>query len=94
MISFLLSIVTKKPHKFTYNVKITDENAERQYRNALQMMRTMNLSVVLSFFFIDAPILFTADGIYKELNGFSFIIMGILPILTVAYYMSKSYKLN
>jgi len=84
----------KKPHKFHYNVTITTENAERQYRNALQMIRVLNLGIVFSFFIIDIPILFTQDGIFEELNGFLFILIGIVPIFIIAYYTSKSYKIN
>jgi len=84
----------KKPHKFHYNVTITTENAERQYRNALQMIRVLNLGIVFSFFIIDIPILFTQDGIFKELNGFLFILIAIVPIFIIAYYTSKSYKIN
>lgn len=84
----------KRPHKFHYNVTITKENAERQYRNALQMIRVLNLGIVFSFFIIDIPILFTQDGIFKELNGFLFILIGIVPIFIIAYFTSKSYKIN
>lgn len=94
IVYLLLLFATKNPHKFHYNVTITEENAERQYRNALQMIRTLSFSIVLSFFIIDAPILFTKDGFSKDLNGFLFILIGILPIFTIAYYMSKSYKIN
>ncbi len=48
---FLLTIISRFPHKFNYTVKITDENAERQYRNSRTLMGwiTLTISVVFSY---------------------------------------------
>lgn len=49
---FLLSILSRSPETFNYAVEITEENAEKQYRNAVRLMRTLKTLIVLIFFFI------------------------------------------
>ena len=48
----LLSVVIKFPHTYNYAAEITEENAEKQYRNAVWLMRVLKVLIVLIFFFI------------------------------------------
>ncbi|MFJ1429220.1 DUF1648 domain-containing protein [Capnocytophaga canimorsus] len=44
-----LTLLNKFPHKFNYLVKITPENAYRQYVNATRMLRALKLVIVIVF---------------------------------------------
>lgn len=44
-----LTLLTKIPHKFNYLVKITPENAYRQYVNATRMLRVLKGCIVMVF---------------------------------------------
>ena len=45
----LISVVIKNPHWFNFPYPITEENAERQYRNSLMMTRVMKCLIQLTF---------------------------------------------
>ena len=42
----LLSILSRYPHKWNYSVPITTENAERQYRIALSLIRWIKTGII------------------------------------------------
>jgi uncharacterized membrane protein len=44
-----LTIFTRYPHNFNYPVKITAENAYRQYANAIMLIRILKLVIVIVF---------------------------------------------
>ncbi len=45
----VLALINLKPHNFNLPVKITQENAERQYRLATKMIRFLKLSMLIVF---------------------------------------------
>lgn len=45
----LISVVNKNPHRFNFPYPITEENAERQYRNSLMMTRVMKCLIQFVF---------------------------------------------
>ncbi len=49
LIFVFLTLLNRHPYTFNYPVKITEENALRQYANATRMMRVLNLSVTFVF---------------------------------------------
>ncbi len=63
-ITFLVRI----PHIFNYPVTITEENAERQYRNAARLMRYMKFIVVFTFLIIQFRTIETAEGVAEGLG--------------------------
>lgn len=87
-----LSVLNKYPHIFNYPSEIIEENAERQYRNATNLIRILNLIIVLVFAYI----------IYETVNARSeksetlgewflptFIIIINIPTL---YFLTKAFK--
>ncbi len=46
---FFLTWINRKPHQFNYPVKITPENAFRQYSNATKLIRFLKLALLLLF---------------------------------------------
>lgn len=53
-----LSLISRYPHLFNYLKEITKENASQQYRNASNLLRKLNLIIVLVFAFL---VYFTLD---------------------------------
>lgn len=49
IITCLLFWLNRKPHIFNYPVEVTDENAEKLYKSATQMLRILNLTVSVIF---------------------------------------------
>lgn len=93
-IYILLSILIKHPETFNYNVKITIENAENQYRNSINLYRILKIIILIVFFLIDLK---TLNSSIKESEnlGFWFILIMLIMIITpIIYYNYKSYKLK
>ncbi len=90
----LLTVVSKYPHTFNYAVKISENNAAKQYEIALDMMAQLKLLIVIFFSYM------TYRTIHIAINGHSG--MGLLPIwilpvvLTIviirSLYLSNVYK--
>lgn len=86
--------LNKFPHIFNYPSEITIENAERQYRIATKLMRTLNMLISASFFYIGYSTIQTAlnkqDGL-----GTLFLPVFLLGIFgTIGSYMYFALKKN
>ena len=58
----LLTILSRFPHIYNYPVRITEENAERQYRIARSLMYWMKAEIVWLFTYIEWQSIQTALG--------------------------------
>ncbi len=86
--------LNKYPHIFNYPKEITEENAKRQYRIATKLIRTLNLLIAASFFYIGYGTIQTSlnkgDGL-----GTYFLPIFITTIFgTIGIYMYSSLKKN
>ena len=52
ILSILLLVMSRFPHLHNYSLKITEENAERQYRLSSKLMRIVNLIISGGFLYI------------------------------------------
>lgn len=52
VITCLLFWLNRKPHIFNYQVEVTDQNAEKLYKSATNMLRILNLAVSVTLFSI------------------------------------------
>lgn len=48
----LMTFISKKPSNFNYPTKVTPENAERKYRDAVAMIRWMKVSILVMFVYM------------------------------------------
>jgi len=83
-----MTIVNKYPHIFNYPVKITEENALRQYTIATRLVRYMKLFVVLTFGFIVFTIIQNAN----ELNTLVLPVALGSTVLLLLYFIIKMYR--
>lgn len=80
----------KYPHSFNYMVRITPENAARQYRLALRMIRMINLVILVEFIGI-LIMTYYEKALHVQMNiGMIVIAVMILGFLPVGYYLWKS----
>jgi len=90
----ILTFIVKNPETFNYSVKITEQNAESQYRNSIRMMRIIKIILVVIFFLIDYK---TMETSLKKSEGlghwFLPFILGMV-FLPIIYFAYKSYKLK
>jgi len=83
----LFRILYNYPHKFNYIVKITNENAEKQYRIAIKIMRIILMNVTLLFGLIIVKIV---DGAYQKSSTLDwwFIPLLLFCVITPMFYMA------
>lgn len=71
-----LSILNRYPEIFNYPVKITPENAERQYKLATRLIRYVNLSMALMFLLI--TLMQVKSAAVQSTKGFEFVLPLVL----------------
>lgn len=88
----LLTVLNRWPHIFNYPVRITEENAEQQYRLATRLIRILKVAVLLLFAFITWGIIKGASAEKPNLDaGFMWVITGSLAGIT-GWYMFTAYR--
>lgn len=79
-IYFLFTFLNRRPNTFNYPVQITDENRDRQYRLAREMMSFLKVSIIYCFLYITWRTVLTARG---EAEGLGSLFLPIFLALTV-----------
>lgn len=81
---FVILLLGRYPHLFNYPVTITKENAEKQYKNGLRMMRYLKFFITATFLIIEYQTIQTAIGRSEGLGAWFFpLILGfiIIPVI-------------
>ncbi len=92
LIYIMLTVMNKFPHVFNYPVKITEENAPRQYRYATRMVRYMKFAMSVIFativIYITGLVRGEGPGPYRWLIPVS----AALVFLPVIFYTVKMFR--
>jgi uncharacterized membrane protein len=87
-----LTALNNYPHIFNYPVAITEQNAERQYANAVRMIRTLKLIIVMVFSILVLLIYHSAINDNGSLGiWFLPVILGFI-LIPLAYFVYKAVK--
>ncbi|GAA5219590.1 DUF1648 domain-containing protein [Membranihabitans marinus] len=90
LITYLgLRILILFPHKFNYWVTITKDNAYYQYKNAIRMLRILNVIILTSLTYLNYMIIRVALG-FREDIGFSFILTMIIISFGVIFTFQRA----
>lgn len=92
LLFIVLSVVQQRPHTFNYLTEITPENAEKQYTNAVRMMRFLKVGLVVVFIFIEVLTYKTAIGSGGDLGVWIVPITLVLTFAPLLYFLIKSSK--
>lgn len=88
----VFTILVKFPHTYNYVVKISEKNAERQYRLATRLMRLIKNEIIAICTFIQISILTAVKSGTFNL-GMTFVPIIIVIIFgTIGYYIVASIK--
>lgn len=88
----LLWGISKVPHTFNYTVKITPENAAKQYGWSVKLMRVLAAIIGLGLVFIVWEIIKSALGQNDGLNPFFLPIFLAAVFGSIGYFLGKSMK--
>ncbi|HLV45450.1 MAG TPA: DUF1648 domain-containing protein [Flavobacterium sp.] len=94
LLFLLLSVVIKFPHTYSYAVEITEENAEKQYKNAVWLMRMLKVLITLIFFFIAYQTIQVALEKAFGLGSWFLPVITVITALILGFNMYKSKQIN
>jgi len=87
-----MTVANKFPHIFNYPVKITEENAFRQYTNATRMMRFLKLILVVIFGLIAFKTTQSTSGNSSELGIWLLPLILCLTFIPLTFFIIKSFR--
>lgn len=89
-----MSILNRYPHLFNYPKEITEENAPRQYRIATKLIRSLNMLIAVSLFYLVLGIIQTS--MYKQdgLGAYFAPIFLATILVTIGIYMYQAIMKN
>ncbi|MGQ2982482.1 DUF1648 domain-containing protein [Flavobacterium sp.] len=91
LLYFMLTVLSTRPHIFNYPVAITPENAEKQYRISVRMMRAIKLSVLVVFCTIEYGSYRVALGKQEGLGSYFIIFVLAVIFIPMLYFISKAF---
>ncbi len=89
-----ITALSKHPHLFNFPVELTPENSERQYTNAVRMIRFMKLSLSITFTLIVFGMIQSAQGKSDGLGVWFLPFTLALIVVPTMYFMVKSFKMK
>lgn len=92
IVFFVSIILTRFPHSFNYPVKITEENASRQYALANKLIRIMNIDITIVFLIV---LIFMSNYPAGENSKFSVLLLPLIIAFTtvpVLVYLIRASK--
>lgn len=90
----LLIFISRFPRFFNYPIKITEKNAERQYRNSGQLMLALAIELPLVFLYIEYKIVQSALGLSLGLGNYFFTIFIVIIFGTIIFFTRRMRKLG
>jgi uncharacterized membrane protein len=90
----ILTVGLRFPHLFNYPFEITEENAERQYKNATKMVRVIKTFLVVIFGYLTYATVKNGLGEMEGLGTWFTPTTLICVLGTVGYYLYQIFKLR
>ena len=87
-------ILNKYPHLHNYTVKITEENALKNYRFSTRILRVVNFSNLLLLAYILKTMISPYEKQSTELGGWFLPIIIIGSLVFIIYIFVKANKIN
>jgi uncharacterized membrane protein len=88
----LMTLINRTPHLFNFPVRITPQNAMRQYTLAIRMLRILKLVIILLFFFISRATIVSAGGSGGLGLWFMPVFLSLVFIPLIVYFVMASQK--
>lgn len=92
IMSLGLYALNRVPHIFNYPVEITEENAEKHYRNGTSLIRWLNLIIVFSFAYIEWRVIDSASHEQGTLGNYFLpvFLIAIFGVIAVFFWKSRN----
>ncbi|HWO74734.1 MAG TPA: DUF1648 domain-containing protein [Bacillus sp. (in: firmicutes)] len=90
----MMTVLGKHPHTFNYMVQITEENAERQYRNGKLLMNMIKNEIILLFSYLSFSTIQVAKGGTMLLGIWELPIVLVTIFGTITIFTIRSFRLK
>lgn len=90
----LLTIIKRFPQSFNYLVTITEENAQRQYKNVRTMMSWLTVELAILFFFLEYQSVLAAQSGSSGLGVLFLPVYMIIVFGTIGVYIYRMAKMK
>ena len=90
LIYSFMTLINRRPEGFNYLVKITPENAERQYTMATRMLRRLKAFIILLFAYLVWRTIHIANGEAESLHGWILPVVLVVALGTTFFYISQA----
>lgn len=87
-----LTVLARYPHTFNFPARITEVNAERQYANAVRMIRVLNVLITCACAYFTWSIIRVAMGWQGGLGRFAVLGFVLLVLGSTGYFVWKALK--
>jgi uncharacterized membrane protein len=87
-----LTVLSRFPHIFNYPFQITNENAERQYKNGALMIRFVKALLIVQFLYITFSQIKIGLGQQDGLSSLFLPITLTALLITVIFFIYRGYK--
>jgi uncharacterized membrane protein len=94
IIFIVLSIFIKYPHIMNYQINITNENAENQYKISIKMLRVLKINITIIFILILFKTITNAENNTSNLGQWFLPVVLILIFIPVVYFTIKANKIK
>lgn len=85
-----MGYLARKPHTYNYAVKITPENAEREYSLATRILRGLRAFIMLLFAYLVWGTVTTAQGSADGLSTWALLITLVVTLGTTFGYVARN----
>jgi len=92
-IVFLFNALAKYPHKFNYIIKITEENAVKQYKSSVRLLRILSFNISILFCYIIVSVIEGSISNHSLL-GWWFIPLLFISMILPTIYMTVTSSRN
>ena len=90
----ILTVGLRFPHIFNYPFEITEENAERQYKNMTLMVRFIKTFIVMAFVYLTYATIKIGLGEMQGLGAWFTPVTLVSVLGTVGYFIYQGFKLQ
>ncbi|RLL46604.1 DUF1648 domain-containing protein [Oceanobacillus piezotolerans] len=89
------SVLERYPHLHNYS-RLTEENAERLYKNSIRMMNVMKNEILILFSLLNLESVYIAKNEMQSslLGGWDMVISLVIIFGSIAFFIWKSFKLR
>lgn len=90
----ILTAALKYSHRFNFPYEITEENAERQYKNSVLMLRILKLIIVFGFCYLTYA---TVQNGLGEMNGIGVMFLPVFLVMVFgvnAIFIYRGFRLR